>query len=246
MFQFFEKKRYLVDQLENFVDIHNHILPGIDDGAADLDASVELVRAFGELGVHRFIATPHILQPLYPNTRKTIHEAHDQLMDALMDQRMNQVAVEPAAEHMVDDSFEELLESGGYLKFRKGYLLVEMSFLQPPLNFDRCIVEIAKRGLTPILAHPERYQFLHQKRGKYRKYAEQGILMQLNMLSLGNYYGPEVQKMAYELLESDLINFLGSDVHNLRQLEAIKEISLRPKHLVKLETAIQHTIGSFY
>src|SRR5210317_115411 len=84
MFNFFQKKRYLADYLEGFVDIHNHILPGIDDGAKSVEESLELIRGFGELGIQNFIATPHILQPLYPNTPETIRKAHQKLMGTLM------------------------------------------------------------------------------------------------------------------------------------------------------------------
>ncbi|MBC2840343.1 tyrosine-protein phosphatase [Robiginitalea sp. SC105] len=246
MFSFFEKKRYLVDHLEDFVDIHNHILPGIDDGAADLEASLGLVREFGELGIHRFIATPHILQPLHPNNRETIEAAHDQLMDALMDHKMNDVAVEPAAEHMIDDTFELLLKEDGVMPLRNRYLLVEMSYLQPSLNFDECIVEISRKGFTPILAHPERYMYLHKQKGHYRKYAQKGTLFQLNFLSLGDYYGSEVQKMAFELLDEELVDFVASDAHGIKHLHALKEIRLSRKRMQQVEIVIQHTIEAFY
>ena len=72
MFHIFHKKRFLIDYLRNFVDIHNHILPGIDDGAKNPEESLELIRGFQDFGVHRFIATPHIMHHYYPNNKKTI------------------------------------------------------------------------------------------------------------------------------------------------------------------------------
>ena len=200
MFHFFSKKKYLVDLLGNFVDIHNHILPGIDDGSQNLEESMALIRGFGELGISNFVATPHILPPLYPNTPESIQGAHRQLMDHLMDRHLTHVAIEPAAEHMIDDTFEDRLERGAFMPLRKRYLLVEMSYLQPPLNFEEAILQVARKGLSPILAHPERYQFLHRARPAYKKYSKSGISLQLNMLSLGPYYGSGVQKVAFELL----------------------------------------------
>lgn len=242
MFHFFTKKKYLADYLVNFVDIHNHILPGIDDGAQNLEESMALIRGFGELGIAHFVATPHILPPLYPNTPETIGKAHSLLMDLLMDQQMTHVAIEPAAEHMIDDTFEDRLEKGAIMPLRKKFLLVEMSYLQPPLNFEEAILQISRKGYTPILAHPERYGFLHHRPATYRKYAEQGVLLQLNLLSLGAYYGSEVQKMALTLLEDGLIDFVASDAHNVRHLEALKTISLREKELRLIEPVLRHTI----
>ncbi len=242
MFDFFTKKKYLADSLVNFVDIHNHILPGIDDGAQNLEESMALIRGFGELGISHFVATPHILPPLYPNTPESIGQAHGQLMDLLMDQHMTHVAIEPAAEHMIDDTFEERLEKGSIMPLRKKFLLVEMSYLQPPLNFEEAILQISRKGYTPILAHPERYGFLHQRPGTYRKYAEQGVMLQLNLLSLGAYYGSDVQKMAYSLLEDGLIDFIASDAHSVRHLEALKTIGLRERELRLIEPVLRSTI----
>ncbi len=117
------------------MDIHNHILPGIDDGAKSVTDSLELISAFGEIGIQKFIATPHILQPLYPNTPETINASHRQLMDALMDEGLRNVSIEPAAEHMIDEGFEDLLGENRYMPIKGSYLLVEMSYLQPSLSF---------------------------------------------------------------------------------------------------------------
>ncbi len=246
MFNWFLKKTYLVDSLGGFVDIHNHILPGIDDGAETVEASIALVKGFGEIGIQRFIATPHILNPLYPNTPETIAAAHRKLGSSLMDHGLTQVSVEAAAEHMIDDSFDALLEAGQVMPMRKSYLLVEMSYLQPSLNFDQAIIAITRKGLTPILAHPERYAYLHHQPEKYREYRQQGILFQLNLLSLDGYYGREVQKMAWKLVDEGHIDFVASDAHGLRHLEALKEIQLKTDGLQRIEPLIIQTIEAFY
>jgi protein-tyrosine phosphatase len=246
MFTWFQKKRYLVDYLKGFVDMHNHILPGIDDGAKSVEESLELIRGFGELGIQKFIATPHILQPLYPNTQETIEQAYQKLIKGLMDADMTKVSVDRAAEHMIDDTFEELLEIGKVMPLKGNFLLVEMSYLQPSLNFEEAIIQIAKKGLTPILAHPERYSYLHQKPQMYRKYKEQGILFQLNALSLGDYYGPKVQRMAHHLISEGLIDFIASDAHGLKHLQALKEIRVKEKEADRLLPVIQNTIEIFF
>lgn len=246
MFNFFVKKQFLADYLENFVDIHNHILPGIDDGAKTAEDSLEIIRGFSDLGVKSFVATPHIMHNYYPNTSETIKEALSGLKNAMMEAGLNEVAIDTAAEHMVDDNFETLLEEGTIMPLRKDYLLVEMSFLQPPINFDQSIIDIAAKRYFPILAHPERYIFLQKRMGKYKSYKRKGILFQMNMLSLGEYYGKDVQQTAYKLLDEELIDYLGSDVHNIQQLHALREIRISRKYIARLLPVLERTISSFY
>ncbi len=245
MFSIFRKKRYLADLLGDFVDIHNHILPGIDDGAQNVEESLALIRGFQNLGIRHFVTTPHI-HPLYPNTRKSIANAHQKLMSALMDHQITNVVVATAAEHMIDENFEELLNTKQYQAHPGRYLLVETSFLQSPLNFDEAIVQVARNQLIPILAHPERYQYLHQNPRRYRELKEKGIAMQLNLLSLGEYYEKEVQKMSFKLLDEGLVDFLASDIHNIPMLKALKEISLPKKRIEQLRPLLLNTVSEFY
>lgn len=246
MVHWFHKKKFLTDYLEGFVDIHNHILPGIDDGAKTVEESMALIKAFEEFGIRHFIATPHILPGLYANTPQTIHAAHQELMEALLEHRQTDVSILPAAEHMIDDTFEDLLNQDGIMPLKGGYILVEMSYLQPSLGFDEAIIQITKKGLTPILAHPERYLYLHQTPAKYKEYRQKGILFQLNMLSLGPYYGKDVQKKAHQLMEHGMIDFVGTDTHSLKHLNAIKELQLKEKEADRLLPVIQNTIAAFY
>lgn len=246
MFEIFTRKQFLVDSLDNFVDVHNHMLPGIDDGARDVEESMALVKGFSEFGVNRFVASPHIMHGLYPNTPETIGAALNQLKDALWENGYKDVALDAGAEHMIDDNFEALLEGGEVMPLRNVYLLVEMSFLQAPLNFDQAIIKVASAGYYPILAHPERYKFLHLRSGKYRKFREQGISLQLNLLSLCDYYDKEVQKMALKLLDEGMVDFVASDVHRVEHLEVLKDTALPGRVIRQLLPVIQHTIQTFY
>lgn len=245
MFQFFSRKKFLIDYLDGFIDIHNHILPGIDDGAKTVEDSIALIKAFKEFGVTHFIATPHIMHNYYPNTEETISNALSQVQHALIIHDLQQISVEAAAEHMIDDNFEYLLETESAMAMRKEYLLVEMSYLQPPINFEEAIIKTASKGFYPILAHPERYGFLHNRMRKYTEYKEHGILFQMNLLSLGEYYGKEVPKVANELLQEGLIDFLASDVHNLSQLDSLKKLTLSKKTVEQLLPLINNTIATF-
>ncbi len=246
MFHIFSKKKFLVDYLQNFVDIHNHILPGIDDGAKTVQESVELIRGFKELGITNLVATPHIMNNYYPNNKETITASLDLLTNELLANDLKDISIEAAAEHMIDDNFEDLLESGEIMPMRKNYLLVEMSYLQASINFNDAIIKTASKQMFSVLAHPERYNFLHKQMNKYAEYKKQGILFQLNLLSLSEFYGHEVPKIASKLLNEGLIDYVASDVHNINQLNSLKNLTISNKTLELLIPVIDNTIKSFY
>ena len=246
MFHIFSKKKFLVDYLQNFVDIHNHILPGIDDGAKNVKESIELIRGFRELGITNLVATPHIMNNLYPNTRATIISSLDKLTNELLGNNLKDISIEAAAEHMIDDNFEKILEKGEVMPIRKQYLLVEMSYLQASINFDDAIQSIMKKGFFPILAHPERYGYWHTNKANYSKYKKEGVQYQLNLLSLSDYYGPEVHRMALYLLDHGLFDYIASDIHRMEQLEYLKEIKIKPNLLESIIPIINNTITKFY
>ncbi len=247
MFSFFQKKIYLVDYLHGLVDVHNHILPGIDDGAKTVEESIGLIKEFGQFGIKNFICTPHIMHLHYENTPKTISGAHRTLVSALEKTTLSEVFVGYAAEHMIDENFENILEKGQVVGLKDSFLLIEMSYLQPSLNFDIAVEKMAKLKYFPVLAHPERYMYFHQKYKTYPKMRANGIQFQLNLLSLtAESYGSGVQKMAVKLLEDQLVDFVGSDIHNMRQLNLLKEIKLQNKTLNLLLPVIENTIETFY
>jgi tyrosine-protein phosphatase YwqE len=246
MFSFFSKKVFLVDLLEGLVDIHNHLLPGIDDGAPDVETSIELIKGMQSYGVQSFVATPHIMGDLYPNDPKTINAALNQLKKGLEEAHMSDLKIEAAAEHMIDDQFEQRLENQKTMPLKKQYMLIEMSYLQPSINFESAVEKVKSMGYFPIFAHPERYNYLHANFNKYDNYKANGLLFQMNMLSLGEYYGSKVKNTALKLIDEHMVDFLSSDLHNVRQLKALKNIQLSKKTAENLKPIINKTIGSFY
>ncbi|RNC90264.1 MAG: histidinol phosphatase [Allomuricauda sp.] len=246
MFDFFSRKIYLVDLLKGFVDIHNHILPGIDDGAKTIEQSLDLIKGFAEFGVKNFVCTPHIMHNYYENTPASIAASYDKLKLALAHENMEDTILDRAAEHMIDDNFEDLLARKDIMPLKKYHLLVEMSFLQAPINFDRAIQKITSAGYFPILAHPERYGFLRGNFRRYESLKRKNILFQVNLLSLAGYYGDDKKSMAYKLIEKDLVEFLASDVHNADQLNAIKETTIPKRYAKKLNPLVNKTIETFW
>lgn len=245
MFSFFTKKHFLIDHLDGFIDIHNHILPGIDDGAKTVDDSIELIKEFGEFGVTDFICTPHIMENYYPNDTITINKALTLLKNGLKMNNLDHVRIDAAAEHMIDSGFEKLVNDKNIMPLSERYLLIEMSYLQASINFYDAIERIKEIGYFPILAHPERYIYYQNKISSLHSIKNKGVLYQLNLLSLSNYYGKETNTNALRLIKENLIDFVASDIHNKNQLRVLKEICLKKSVLDSILPLISRNNNNF-
>ncbi len=246
MFSIFKKKAFLKDHLIGLVDIHNHILPGIDDGAATLEDSISLIKAFSEMGITEFIATPHIMNDYYPNTPKTINTALQDLKEALPSAGLNDIKIKAAAEYMMDQSFIELINEGNLLTLADDLVLVEMSYFQAPINLNDILFQLQTKKYRPILAHPERYAFYHSKNlEKYEELKDRGCSFQLNLLSVTGHYGKNIQETAFQLLDNQMIDFIGSDAHQMRHLEKLLDIKVSEKRIDQLKPIFRKTIETF-
>ncbi|HZJ37182.1 MAG TPA: CpsB/CapC family capsule biosynthesis tyrosine phosphatase [Gillisia sp.] len=243
MLSIFQKKEYLIDYLNDITDIHNHILPGIDDGAATLEDSLNLLLKFKEIGIRNFIATPHIMNDYYPNTPQTINAALEKLREKLaQNSELKDIRIRAAAEYMMDQSFMELLESEKLLTLKDDFVLVEMSYFQAPINLNEILFQLQTKGYKPVLAHPERYAFYHTKDlRKYEELKDRGCLLQLNTLSLTPHYGSNMQQTAFRLLETGMIDFIGSDTHRLQHLDKLAGITLNKKIIDPVKKVLAKT-----
>ncbi|HIM93920.1 MAG TPA: hypothetical protein EYM49_02625, partial [Campylobacterales bacterium] len=182
-------------KLLSSVDLHSHLIPGIDDGAKDLETSLLLIKELKALGYKKLITTPHI-SDMFPNSSRTILEGYRILKEELSKQNI-QIELEIGAEYYADEQFEILLESNDILSFGKErYLLFELSYFTPPQDIDNLIYDIKLKGYTPVLAHPERYLYWHLDFNKYRELKEMGTLFQINLNSTVGYYNKDIQHIA--------------------------------------------------
>ena len=132
------------------------------------------------------------------------------------------------------------------LKISGNFSLVEMSFLQPPINLKEIIFTLQNKGHVLILAHPERYGFFHEPSlRKYTDLKNRGCYFQLNMLSLSEHYGRGIQKMAFKLLENQMIDYISSDTHRLEHLEKLQNIKLKSKEMEMLKPVVEKSKGLF-
>ena len=202
------------------VDMHNHILPGIDDGSASVENSLSLIEGMKSLGIHKFVATPHILQGLYPNDKGSIQGAYKVLQSHLD----TTTKVFAAAEHMIDEGLDQLIMNNNLCEMPQKYVLIEMSFLAPSVSLFDAILNLQNLGYTPILAHPERYLYYKSDLSIYNSIKDAGCLLQLNLLGVSSYYGTEVQKTAQYLLKRGMYDFVGTDLHHHKHLDAIQRV----------------------
>jgi len=230
MFNFFNRSRSIVPDLSFLsVDIHSHLLPGIDDGLQDVEQTVVFMKELRKLGYRKLVCTPHILSDLYPNSRETIYPQLA-LVRAELSKAHVDMEVEAAAEYMIDHEFTELIahsKKEDLLTIEGKYILVELSYLSPVPNLDQVIFDIRMLGLQPILAHPERYHYFHTQFSQYEHFRELGCKLQVNLLSLSGAYGPNVKKTAGKLLKNRMVDFLGTDMHHEKHLAMLKKLAAK-------------------
>lgn len=217
MFSFFSKNKKVTEVSWLGVDIHSHILPGIDDGSPDIANSISFVKALQELGFEKLISTPHIFKDLYPNTHESIHKARLSLQTE-MDKQGITITLEAGAEYMANSDFDL---NQPLCLLDENHLLIEMSYLTETPNIDQIIFDIEIKGYKPILAHPERYTFYFKDRSRLKRFKDKGCLMQLNLLSVLGYYGRDVKLLAIQLLRDGLYDFAGTDLHHDNHLKAL-------------------------
>jgi len=234
MFSFFSSKRTIKAGELLQTDMHSHILPGIDDGAADVEASIALIDGLISLGYKKLIATPHILKDYYPNTPASIRAAQQVLQEEL-DKRGYTIPIAYAAEYMLDEHFSSLMEEDDLLSFGDRYVLLETMFIGAPANMEEVLAQVSAKSYRPVLAHPERYHYVDKSLSCLLPLKEKGCLFQVNLLSFAGYYGKREQELALRLLEAGFIDFIGSDMHHKRHLDSAQRFALPAKVADQLE-----------
>lgn len=219
----FRKKRYsLIDSglLQGMTDCHSHILPGVDDGIQTEEDSLLALESLAELGIRELWLTPHIMEDI-PNSPADLKQRFADLQQHMLAQsdedssvRISDLRLNLAAEHMLDGLFVSRLDNDDLLPIFDGHcLLVETSYFNPPLRFWEMLEDIRRKGYTPLLAHPERYYYMHTP--DYHHLLDIGVLFQLNILSLTGAYGETARQKSLRLLRGGCYSYVGSDLHNL-------------------------------
>jgi protein-tyrosine phosphatase len=216
---FLNKKEKACEVLDFSVlktDIHSHFIPGIDDGAPDMEASITLIKKMQELGFSKVITSPHVMSDFYQNSSETILNGLADVRAELKVQNIN-MEIEAAAEYYIDYEFEQKIGKEKFLTFGDNYILVELSFMEAPRNLFDIIFKLQLEGYKVVLAHPERYNYYSIK--DYEELISRGVLLQINLLSLIAYYSPQIKKKTEALINSGMVSLVGTDCHNMNHAE---------------------------
>jgi tyrosine-protein phosphatase YwqE len=204
------------------IDIHSHILPGIDDGARTLEESVQLVSEMTGWGFERITCTPHITKK-FRNTRESIQEKFDMLSKAVSDKGLD-IELRMSAEYRLNpETWPEILSQGQLMPIEDQYILMEFPINDPTEMGDLIPMEefrkVLSLGLTPVLPHPERYFYLDHD--DLLRYVDAGVKIQSNYGSLAGVYGSEVRDRTQSLIDEGIVSFLASDMHNMLYIKTI-------------------------
>jgi len=229
IFNIFRKKEQLapIQLSEIGVDMHSHLIPGIDDGSKNTNQSIAMLAKFESLGYRKVITTPHIYWDFYRNTPEIILGGLQTLKETAKNLGLK-IEIEAAAEYYFDEYFLKLIKEENVLSFLPKYVLVEFAFSNEPSNISGMIFALQSAGFTPIIAHYERYIYWWDSLEEARNFRAQGVRIQVNLLSILGHYGPEVQKQAKRLIDQKMVDFAGSDCHRIEHLMILEKNLAHP------------------
>ena len=216
--------------MEGFRDCHCHLLPGVDDGVQEMDETIQILNEWDQDGVKEVWLTPHIMEDI-PNKEEALRVK----LEALQAAYNGDIKLHLAAEHMMDGHFLKRLEQNEVMPIGedKDKLLVETSYYTPPMNMADIIERVKAKGYEPILAHPERYQYMDRK--DYLSWKQRGVQLQLNVPSLVGAYGFDVLRKAEWLLKENMYDYCGTDTHAARQMEYLLDSEISENTVKKVK-----------
>ena len=209
------------------VDMHSHLLPALDDGVQSLEESFGLLTQFAAMGYKKMIMTPHIMGDFYRNSPENILPCLEKLRDFVKENNL-EIQLEAAAEYYLDEFLlEKLKKNEKLLTFSgtentKKFILFETAFMSPPYFLNEAVFLMQSEGYQPVFAHPERYTYLYDNFSILDKLLEKGVLLQINLNSLGGYYAQGAQKLAEKLIQNNLVSFVGTDCHHEKHLKSLE------------------------
>lgn len=227
--EWFKKKKLdkPVDLSPLVTDMHSHLIPGIDDGAPDMPTVIALLEQMAGLGFKKIITTPHVMADLYKNNQQIIRKGEAEVKTAIQKAGLD-IEFKAVAEYLIDDGFVTLLKERDLMTFGHNFILIELPYYSPPPNLSELLFELQVAGYKVILAHPERYVYWHGQFSKLEELKDREVFFQLNTISLSGFYSMPTKKLSEKLINADMIDFLGSDLHSFQYLKLIERALFEP------------------
>lgn len=196
------------------IDIHAHILPGVDDGAKNMEEALEIARGAVRQGIEKIVATPHYLPDTYSLTSEEIAEKVNELQYEI-DREGLKLKILTGAEIYLEPDFCHKLQEGLLTTVNNSrYLMIELPFNHLPPYAEGVLYDILAMGYIPVICHPERYSFFGKRPEILYEWVSNGIYAQLNAGSLTGEYGNTIRKTAELMVKHKLVQLMGSDVHS--------------------------------
>lgn len=224
LFGLFKKKLEPIDFANIAVDMHSHLIPGIDDGSQSMDDTIAMLSKMEALGFQKIITTPHVYSDCYKNTPETILGGLAKVHEAIKTVGLT-IQIDAAAEYYCDEYFMELISKKELLSINGKYVLMEFSFHSKMDNWKEFVFGVQAAGYFPIIAHFERYLYWHGSVKVAEEMRNQGAKIQLNINSLSGHYGPQVKKQAAMLIDQNLVDFIATDCHRIEHLMMMESIA---------------------
>lgn len=202
------------------IDLHTHVLPGLDDGPRELEESISIVSFLAGLGFDHIFLTPHFRESFFENPASKVREASRQLRAALGD-RLSAIRFTDAHEVHLDSVFDSHGRVQGFLTFGTSQRHVLLELPRQPFPFEllfRTIDRLFVEGIRVVLAHPEKCVELSKEPARYRELCERGVKLQMNITSLAGFAGRQARKAAEALCKEGMVHAVGTDAHSLAQV----------------------------
>ena len=223
--------------MNSYIDIHSHILYGIDDGSRSLEESINIIKNMKNIGFNDIVITPHYIE----GTSYNCNNFGKKILFNYLKEKVSEAGIDInlylGNEIFVFDKIKEFLENGEIFALNDSkYLLIETPMQQEVANLDEYLFKLISHGYKVILAHPERYSYFQDDPSKIKKYIDMGVLFQSNYASITGRYGNHAMKTLKYFLKNNYITFLASDVHH--------ENSTFYDDFAKMKKEIIHIVGN--
>lgn len=199
-------------------DMHSHLIPAIDDGSQSLEESIVLIEGLHSFGYKKIITTPHIMFPGFENGPETILPGLELLRKELKARNIP-VEIDAAAEYYYNEHFFEKIEQNDLMCFSGNKVLFELPTMNAPIDLRETVFKLTSNGYVPVLAHVERYPYLYEHGlDEFEYLRSMGVLLQVNIGTFVGVYKEQLKFIAYKLAEKEMIDLIGTDLHNERHL----------------------------
>ena len=213
-----------------FIDLHSHWIAGIDDGAKSIEAGVAMLRGLKSLGFSTVVATPHMRPSMFDNTKEALEAAFARMLPHVTE---GCPEVHLSSEHWLDDVVFKRLTNGLALPYPGGRAaLIEWTPEALPLRIEARLFDVRRKGIVPVVAHPERYQPVWDDDACVDPWLDVGACLLLDVCSIVGKYGRSAQKAALKLLEDDAYEAACTDIHRPEDLADIERALRKLEDLV--------------